>query len=115
MGDEKARPQPAPQCIGLGRLVLAVDAHEGLLASVLVIGDGAAAEGENHHLFDRLSGEAVILIALQAEHVTGEVDPSRVWTNAGARAGDQLFLTKPLGTGVIATAIKFDRAPERAA
>jgi selenide,water dikinase len=47
--------------------------------------------------------------------VTGEVDPARVWTNAGARAGDRLFLTKPIGTGVIATAIKFDRAPQRAA
>jgi selenide,water dikinase len=47
--------------------------------------------------------------------ITGEVDPSRVWTNAGARTGDRLFLTKALGTGVIATAIKFDRAPRRAA
>ena len=43
--------------------------------------------------------------------VTGEIDPARVWTNAGAKAGDRLYLTKPLGTGVIATAIKFDRAP----
>lgn len=47
--------------------------------------------------------------------VTGEVDPARIWTNAGARVGDRLFLTKPIGTGVIATAIKFDRAPQRAA
>jgi selenide,water dikinase len=47
--------------------------------------------------------------------VTGEIDPSRVWTNAGARAGDRLILTKPLGTGVIATAIKFARAPREAA
>jgi selenide,water dikinase len=47
--------------------------------------------------------------------VTGEVDPARIWTNAGARAGDRLFLTKPIGTGVIATAIKFDRAPREAA
>ena len=46
--------------------------------------------------------------------VTGEVTPARIWTNAGARPGDRLFLTKPLGTGVIATAIKFDRAPRRA-
>jgi selenide,water dikinase len=46
--------------------------------------------------------------------ITGEIDPDRVWTNAGARVGDQLFLTKPIGTGVIATAIKFDRAPQRA-
>jgi selenide,water dikinase len=47
--------------------------------------------------------------------ITGEVDPSRMWTNAGARVGDRLFLTKSIGTGVIATAIKFDRAPQRAA
>ena len=44
--------------------------------------------------------------------VTGTVDPARMWTNAGARAGDALVLTKPLGTGVVATALKFDRAPE---
>ena len=42
--------------------------------------------------------------------ITGEVDPSRMWTNAGAMPGDRLLLTKPLGTGVIATAIKFERA-----
>lgn len=41
--------------------------------------------------------------------VTGEVDPARMLTNAGARAGDVLILTKALGTGVIATAGKFDR------
>jgi selenide,water dikinase len=44
--------------------------------------------------------------------VTGEVEPDRIWSNAGARTGDVLFLTKPLGTGVIATALKFGRAPE---
>ncbi len=38
--------------------------------------------------------------------VTGVVHPGRVKTNAGARAGDALILTKPLGTGVIATALK---------
>jgi len=43
--------------------------------------------------------------------VTGEVDPARILTNAGVRAGDVLFLTKPLGTGIVGTAIKFDRAP----
>jgi selenide,water dikinase len=43
--------------------------------------------------------------------VTGEVEPDRFWTNAGARPGDALVLTKPLGTGVIATAIKYGRAP----
>jgi selenide, water dikinase len=46
--------------------------------------------------------------------VTGEVDPGRVLANAGAREGDALLLTKPLGTGIIATALKFGRAPEAA-
>ena len=45
--------------------------------------------------------------------ITGEVDPARMWTNAGAVPGDRLLLTKPLGTGVIATAIKFARADSR--
>jgi selenide,water dikinase len=38
--------------------------------------------------------------------VTGTVDPKYVWTNAGVRPGDSLLLTKPLGTGLIATAIR---------
>jgi selenide, water dikinase len=42
--------------------------------------------------------------------VTGAVDSARVLTNGGARPGDALLLTKPLGTGVVGTAIKFDRA-----
>jgi len=41
--------------------------------------------------------------------VSGAIDPGRVLTNSGARPGDVLFLTKPLGTGIIATALKFDR------
>ncbi len=47
--------------------------------------------------------------------VTGAIHPDRILTNAGARAGDALILTKPLGTGIVGTAIKFDRAPVRAA
>ena len=38
--------------------------------------------------------------------VTGLIDPERVFTNAGAVAGDALILTKPIGTGVITTALK---------
>lgn len=38
--------------------------------------------------------------------VTGVVHPNRVVLNSGARVGDQLLLTKPLGTGILATAIK---------
>ena len=42
--------------------------------------------------------------------VTGAIDPRRVWRNVGARTGDVLLFTKPLGTGVITTALKKDRA-----
>jgi selenide, water dikinase len=42
--------------------------------------------------------------------VTGVIHPSRIWRNVGARAGDVLILTKPLGTGVISTALKQGRA-----
>jgi selenide,water dikinase len=41
--------------------------------------------------------------------VVGEVHPSRILSNAGARPGDALVLTKPLGIGVIATAAKNDQ------
>jgi selenide,water dikinase len=46
--------------------------------------------------------------------VTGEVHPERIWANAGANPGDLLILTKPLGTGIIATALKAGRAPAAA-
>lgn len=38
--------------------------------------------------------------------ITGLVHPDRIWTNGGARPGDVLLLTKPLGTGVLSTAVK---------
>jgi selenide,water dikinase len=47
--------------------------------------------------------------------VTGLVHPDRVLTNAGARAGDVLVLTKALGTGVMATALKQGTLPEESA
>lgn len=43
--------------------------------------------------------------------VTGVIDPNKVATNAGARPGDVIILTKPIGTGVISTGIKFAKAP----
>jgi selenide,water dikinase len=46
--------------------------------------------------------------------ITGLVDPERMLTNAQGRPGDVLLLTKPLGTGVIATALKADQAPAEA-
>ncbi len=44
--------------------------------------------------------------------VTGAVDPKRILTNTGAKPGDRLILTKPLGTGIVGTAIKFGRASD---
>jgi len=40
--------------------------------------------------------------------VTGTVDPQKVVTNSGAKSGDVLILTKPIGTGIITTSFKFD-------
>ena len=46
--------------------------------------------------------------------VTGLVHPDRVLTNAGAREGDVLVLTKPLGTGILTTAAKAELLDEGA-
>lgn len=46
--------------------------------------------------------------------VTGTVRPDRVLTNRGARPGDVLILTKPLGTGIVGTAIKKQKASPEA-
>jgi selenide,water dikinase len=42
--------------------------------------------------------------------VTGTVHPQKIWRNVGARPGDTLIFSKPLGTGVITTALKKDQA-----
>jgi selenide,water dikinase len=42
--------------------------------------------------------------------VTGSVHPDRIWNNRGARAGDHIVLTKPIGTGVATTGIKWEIA-----
>jgi selenide,water dikinase len=42
--------------------------------------------------------------------VSGTIDPSKIVANAGARAGDVLVLTKPIGTGIVSTAIKYAKA-----
>lgn len=44
--------------------------------------------------------------------VSGFVDPKLMWKNYGAEAGDVLILTKPLGTGILSTAIKGELASE---
>jgi len=71
--------------------------------------------------FDKLHEAGVALLGghtVQDEEmkfgyaVTGAVDPARLFTNGGARPGDALILTKPIGTGVVGTAIKFERAKQ---
>jgi selenide, water dikinase len=47
--------------------------------------------------------------------VTGFVHPKAYWTNVGGRAGDRLVLTKPIGTGIVTTAMKAGTAGEEAA
>ncbi len=44
--------------------------------------------------------------------VTGLVHPKRIWTNRGAQAGDALYLTKPLGTGIITTGVKYGKTSQ---
>lgn len=46
--------------------------------------------------------------------ITGIVEPDRVIKNSEAKPGDLLILTKPIGTGVISTGIKFEKASELA-
>lgn len=43
--------------------------------------------------------------------VTGLINPDKIYSNSGAKPGDVLLLTKPLGTGIIATGIKFEKTP----
>lgn len=44
--------------------------------------------------------------------VTGFVHPDKLWKNTGAQKGDLLILTKPLGTGILTTALKAEMAAE---
>jgi selenide, water dikinase len=44
--------------------------------------------------------------------VTGVINPNRIWKNVGAKPGDLLLFTKPIGTGVISTALKQGRAED---
>jgi selenide, water dikinase len=44
--------------------------------------------------------------------VTGVIDPDKIATNSGARVGDAIILTKPIGTGIVATGIKWAKAKQ---
>ncbi len=74
-----------------------------LLTEVLAGGSDAADEGGwivgGGHTID-------VSEPLYGQAVVGEVDPDRLLTNAGGRGGDTLILTKPIGSGLVATAVK---------
>ncbi len=86
--------------------------HE-VLARVLAGGDAIAAEAGvpilgGHSVEDPEPKYGMV--------VTGLVHPDRLLRNTGGRPGDVLFLTKPLGSGILTTALKKGAlAPERAA
>ncbi len=77
--------------------------EEGILGEVLRGGADKAAEAGisvlgGHSIDDPEPKFGMVAV--------GEVDPSRIVTNDASREGDLLILTKPLGTGIVATAIK---------
>jgi selenide,water dikinase len=99
------RPLLALNLVGWNSEELSID----LLAEVLLGAQDIASEGgfiiAGGHTVD--DPEPKFGLA-----VVGEADPDRLLTNTGFRPGDVLVLTKPLGIGVITTAIKAGTAPD---
>jgi selenide,water dikinase len=80
-----------------------------MLEQLLAGGAGAAAEADclvvgGHTVEDKQPKYGMAVI--------GTAGPDRILRNQGAQVGDRLYLTKPLGTGIIATAIKADLASQ---
>lgn len=100
-----AEPLFALNLVGFPRKLL----NEGILEEILKGGaEAAAAAGVavlgGHSIDDAEPKYGMVAV--------GTVHPDRILSNSGARVGDALVLTKPLGTGVIATAHKADRVPD---
>jgi selenide,water dikinase len=89
-----------PQCgdLGMLRQILAGGLSKAKEAGALIVGGHSVDDNEPKYGLS----------------VCGRVHPARVISNRGARPGDILFLTKPLGTGIIATAIKAEMAESSA-
>ncbi len=82
---------------------------DGVLAGIL----GGAAEATAEAGAAVLGGHSVRDEELKfGLAVVGRADPERLLRNSGARQGDRLVLTKPLGTGVLVNAFKFDKLDE---
>ena len=94
-----ARPIHALSIVGFPRGELPLEVLHRILAGACEVAREAGAPIVGGHSID--DREPKFGLA-----VTGVVHPKKVRTNAGGRAGDVLVLTKPLGSGVITTAIK---------
>lgn len=78
-----------------------------VLADILAGGQDKAREAKTVIVGGHTIGDDELKYGLA---VTGTIHPQRIITNAGARVGDVLFLTKPIGTGTITTALKGGKA-----
>ena len=93
------RPLTALQLVGWPRAKLSLD----VLADVMAGGADVMAEARTTIVGGHsIDGD----VPVYGFSVTGMVDPGLMTTNSGARPGDSIVLTKPLGTGVVATAVK---------
>jgi selenide, water dikinase len=102
-----ARPLFALNLVGFPRKLLS----EGLLEEILRGGSDIAREAGAPILGGHSIDDNEPKYGLS---VVGEVHPARIVRNQGAQVGDVLLLTKPIGTGIIATALKNDHAPAHA-
>ncbi len=103
-----ARPLFALNLVGFPRKLLG----EGLLEEILRGGGEVCREAGIPVLGGHSIDDPEPKFGLVA---VGEAHPDRLVTNAGARPGDILVLTKPLGVGVVATALKAGQAPAEVA
>jgi len=99
------RPLFALNLVGFPRKLL----PEGILEEILRGGSTVATEAGIPVLGGHTIDDAEPKYGMVA---VGEVDPARMVTNAGARPGDVLVLTKPLGSGIVATAVKAGAASD---
>jgi selenide,water dikinase len=103
-----ARPLFALSVVGFPSRRLPLAVLEGILAGAAEVAGEAGISIVGGHTVDDTEPKFGLA-------VTGVVHPDRVVTNAGAREGDALVLTKPLGTGILATAVKRGLADETVA
>ena len=93
------RPLTALQLVGWPRDTLSFDLLGDVLEGAAEVLEQAGVTIVGGHSIDDLEPKFGLA-------VTGLVDPNEILTNKGARPGDAMVLTKPLGTGLIATGIK---------